>query len=237
MEPKTTSTKRFHVLLVEDDADTQRALQEYLSLEGYQTTTSSDGEHAVQTLRRNGHFDLILLDIMLPNKSGFDVLKEARAMGIRTPIVMLTAKAGQEDILEGFEQGADDYVPKPFSADVLQARIKAILSRSMPPSERPMDVHTFGDIRINFTSNEAQRNGEPIEFTALEFDLLRYLISRRGQIVSRTDLLRDVWNLPETVDTRTVDRHIASVRKKIESDREEPQHIMTVYGRGYRFEF
>lgn len=230
------TNRSYRVFVVEDDADMQRALQDYLAMQGYTTTASMDGEHAIETLRGEGSFDLILLDVMLPNKNGFEILREARGMGIQTPIVMLTAKNAQDDIMLGFDLGADDYVPKPFSADVLEARIRAILSRTKAPAEKPMDVHYFGDVEVNFSSNEARRDGEDISFTALEFELLRYLIARRGQLVSRTELLRDVWDLPETVDTRTVDRHIASLRKKIEPDRNEPCHILTVYGRGYRFQ-
>lgn len=236
MEIKT-ARRKYRVLLVEDDADMQHALQDYLAMQGYHTETSSDGEHAIQTLKSNGHFDLILLDVMLPKKNGYEILREARGMGINTPIVMLTAKNAQDDIVKGFELGADDYVPKPFSADVLDARIRAILSRTQSPADRPMDVHRFGTVEVNFSSNEAFRDGLSISFTALEFELLRYLLAKKGQLVSRTELLRDVWDLPETVDTRTVDRHIASLRKKIEPDRDEPCHILTVYGRGYRFQF
>lgn len=235
MEMKTTS-REYKVLLVEDDADMQRALQDFLAMQGYQTESSMDGDHAIQTLKNNGHFDLILLDVMLPKRNGFDILREARGMGIKTPIVMLTAKNAHDDIVKGFALGADDYVPKPFSADVLEARMRAILSRTQSPAEKPMDIHRFGGVEVNFSSNEAFRDGESISFTALEFELLRYLLAKKGQLVSRTELLRDVWDLPETVDTRTVDRHIASLRKKIEPCRDEPCHILTVYGRGYRFQ-
>ncbi len=235
MEMKTTS-REYKVLLVEDDADTQRAMQDYLTMQGYRTESSMDGDHAVETLRNNGHFDLILLDVMLPKRNGFEILREARGMGIKTPIVMLTAKNAHDDIVKGFALGADDYVPKPFSAEVLEARMRAILSRTQSPAEKPMDVHRFGSVEVNFSSNEAYRDGESISFTALEFQLLRYLLAKKGQLVSRTELLRDVWDLPDTVDTRTVDRHIASLRKKIEPDRDTPCHILTVYGRGYRFQ-
>ncbi len=226
----------YRVFLVEDDADMQRALQDYLAMQGYDTSSSMDGEHAIETLKTDVRFDLILLDVMLPKKNGFEILREARGMGIKTPIVMLTAKNAHDDIVKGFALGADDYVPKPFSADVLEARIRAILSRTKSPAEKPMDVHRFGGIEVNFSSNEAYRDGESISFTALEFELLRYLLVKKGQLVSRNELLRDVWGLPDTVDTRTVDRHIASLRKKIEPNRNEPCHILTVYGRGYRFQ-
>ena len=239
METNNNAASRKHgykVFLVEDDADMQRALKDYLAVHGYETTVSMDGEHAVATLRGDGRFDIILLDVMLPKKNGFEILREARKMGIKTPVIMLTAKNGHSDVVNGFSLGADDYVPKPFSADVLEARMRAILSRTKSPAEKPMDVHRFGEIEVNFSSNQAFRSGEPISFTALEFELLRYLLTRKGQLVSRTELLRDVWSLPDTIDTRTVDRHIASLRKKIEPNRDEPRHILTIYGRGYRFQ-
>ena len=232
--PFDTSTYR--VFLVEDDADLRSALTDYLELEGYDVTSCADGSTATDCLFSDGPFHLILLDVMLPGVSGFEILKTIRNANIEAPTVMLTAKGDQEDILKGFELGADDYVPKPFSADVLEARIRAILTRTQPASASPMDIHEFGEIKVNFSSNEVYRNGEAITFTALEYDLLRYLINNRHKVISREKLLIDVWNLPPEVDTRTVDRHIASLRKKIEPVREDPQHILTVYGRGYRFE-
>lgn len=226
----------YRLFLVEDDDDLRRALTDYLSLEGYDMTTCADGTTALECLFTDGPFDLILLDVMLPGQNGFEILKSIRSAKLDAPTVMLTAKGSQEDILKGFELGADDYVPKPFSADVLEARLRAILTRTQPAAKSPMDVHEFGEMKINFTSNEVYRNGEQIAFTALEYDLLRYLINNRHKVISREKLLSDVWNLPPEVDTRTVDRHIASLRKKIEPSREDPQHILTVYGRGYRFE-
>lgn len=239
--PASTTTSddgatAYRLFLVEDDNDLRHALIEYLDLGGYEVTSCADGTTALECLLSDGPFDLILLDVMLPGKSGFDILKSIRAANIKVPTIMLTAKGSQEDILKGFDLGADDYVPKPFSADVLEARLRAILSRTKPAADAPMDVHRFGQIKINFTSNEVYRNGEPIAFTALEYELLRYLINNRHKVISREKLLRDVWNLPPEVDTRTVDRHIASLRKKIEPSRDDPRHILTVYGRGYRFE-
>lgn len=226
----------FRIFLVEDDQDLQTALVDYLQHEGYDVEACADGEAAKRALAGSETYDVILLDVMLPGSSGFDVLKAARAAGVQSPVIMLTARGDQDDILRGFELGADDYVPKPFSADVLEARIRAILHRTKPPASRPMDVHEFGEMAVNFSSNNVSRRGQPVNFTSLEFDLLRYLINNRRKVVSREQLLRDVWNLPPEVDTRTVDRHIASLRKKIEPDREDPRHILTVYGRGYRFE-
>lgn len=235
-QPTAFEGATYRLFLVEDDNDLRRALTEYLNLEGYEVISCSDGSSAMECLFSDGPFDLILLDVMLPGQSGFEILKRIRSAKIDAPTVMLTARGSQEDILKGFELGADDYVPKPFSADVLEARLRAILSRTQPAAESPMDIHQFGEMKINFSSNEVYRNGEPISFTALEYDLLRYLINNRHKVISREKLLSDVWNLPPEVDTRTVDRHIASLRKKIEPSRDDPQHILTVYGRGYRFE-
>lgn len=232
--PFETSTYR--IFLVEDDSDLRSALTEYLELEGYDVTSCADGATATECLFSDGPFQLILLDVMLPGMSGFDILQKIRQENIDSPTVMLTAKGEQEDILKGFELGADDYVPKPFSADVLEARIRAILTRTQSAADSPMDIHEFGEIKVNFSSNEVYRNGDQITFTALEYDLLRYLINNRHKVISREKLLSDVWNLPPEVDTRTVDRHIASLRKKIEPVRQDPRHILTVYGRGYRFE-
>lgn len=226
----------YRVFLVEDDVDLRNALVDYLQLEGYDVTSCCDGNDAVNTLFTSKPFDLLLLDVMLPGRTGFEILDAVRSAGLKVPTMMLTAKGDRDDILTGFELGADDYVPKPFSADVLEARVRAILSRTKPPAEKPMDVHRFGEITVNFSSNDVYRNDRPISFTALEFDLLRYLINNRHKVVTREQLLRDVWDLPPEIDTRTVDRHIASLRKKIEPERDDPCHIITVYGRGYRFE-
>lgn len=225
----------YRLLLVEDERDLRAALGEYLRHEGYRIVGCERGDQVVSTLHQDGPFDLIILDIMLPGLNGYEVLERTRSEGITTPVIVLTARGNQDDVMRGFDAGADDYVAKPFSADVLKARIHAILSRSKAPFEQPMDVHEFGSIRVNFSSNEVFRDGREIEFTALEYELLRYLINHKGKVVSRSQLLRDVWDLPADVNTRTVDRHIASLRKKIEPDGDSPRHIQTVYGRGYRF--
>lgn len=226
----------YRLFVVEDDEDTNRALEEYFAIQGYETLSCNCGKKAVEILRGGAKFDLILLDVMLPKMNGFDVLRAARLARIQTPVVMLTAKSARRDIVRGFELGADDYIPKPFSADVLDARIKAVLSRTKAPSDRPMDIQRFGQIEVNFSTNEASRAGRPMSLTPLETKLLRYLIRYPGRVVSRTDLLNDIWDLPDGADTRMIDRHIASLRKKIERSSSEPEHILTVYGRGYRFE-
>jgi DNA-binding response OmpR family regulator len=180
--------------------------------------------------------DVVLLDVMLPKKDGFEVLRESQEMGFSAPVLMITARGEQESKLKGFGLGADDYITKPFNVEELAARVKAILQRTMPPSEAPMDVYEIGDVEVNFTTHEAFRGDEEINFTALEFDILRYLIQHEGRTVTRKQLLRDVWGIDENIITRTIDRHMASVRKKIEPDPSAPKYIETVYGIGYRFE-
>lgn len=229
-----TSDQKFRMLVVEDDADVGMGLQDFFELKDYDVTLATDGDEASRCIRESD-FDIVLLDVMLPKKNGFEVLRESHELGVTTPVLMLTAKGDQEDILKGFGLGVEDYVTKPFNAEELAARVKAILHRTLPPDKTPMNIYRIGDVEINFSTHEAVRDGEDISFTALEFDILRYLIQNRGRTVSRRQLLRDVWGIEQEIITRTVDRHIASVRKKIEPDPNEPMHIETVYGLGYRF--
>ncbi len=233
---RKTTERTYHMLIVEDDPDIRMGLSEYFDMEGYEVETAEDGEVALETMKNVEQCDVVLLDIMLPKKDGFEVLREAQEMGFSAPVLVLTAKGEQESKLKGFGLGADDYVTKPFNVEELAARVKAILQRTMPPDKAPMDVYQVGDVEINFTTHEAHRNGDEVNFTALEFDILRYLIQYRGQTVTRKQLLRDVWGIDEEIITRTIDRHMASVRKKIEPDPSSPEHIKTVYGIGYRFE-
>lgn len=234
MRKKTERT--YHMLIVEDDPDIRVGLREFFGMEGYEVETAEDGEVALTAMKNAETCDIVLLDIMLPKKDGFEVLREAQEMGFSAPVLVLTAKGEQESTLKGFGLGADDYVTKPFNVEELAARVKAILQRTLPPDKAPMDVYQIGEVEINFTTHEARRNGEDINFTALEFDILRYLIQYRGQTVTRKQLLRDVWGIDEEIITRTIDRHMASVRKKIEPDPSSPEYIKTVYGIGYRFE-
>jgi len=233
---RKTTERTYHMLIVEDDPDIRMGLREYFDMEGYEVETAEDGEVALEAMKNAEQCDVVLLDIMLPKKDGFEILREAQEMGFSAPVLVLTAKGEQEAKLKGFGLGADDYITKPFNVEELAARVKAILQRTMPPDKAPMDVYQIGDVEINFTTHEAHRNGEEVNFTALEFDILRYLIQYRGQTVTRKQLLRDVWGIYEEIITRTIDRHMASVRKKIEPDPSSPEHIKTVYGIGYRFE-
>ncbi|NBC19020.1 MAG: response regulator [Bacteroidetes bacterium] len=223
------------MLIVDDDPDIGLALRDYFEMNGYDVTVATDGVEALDLMRETPGYDIVLLDVMLPHKNGFEVLKESQEYGITSPILMLTARGEQENILKGFGLGADDYITKPFNAEELAARVKAILQRTQPPSSKPMDVYEIGDVEINFSTHEATREGEEVNFTALEFDILRYLIENREQTVSRRQLLKDVWGIEQEIITRTIDRHMASIRKKIEDDPSNPDHIETVYGIGYRF--
>ena len=223
------------MLIVEDDADTGLALDEFFTMIGYQTHRAEDGSEGLQMMTSLPPYDIVLLDVMLPGLNGFDVLREARKAGVDSPVIMLTAKIGEQDRLQGFELGADDYVGKPFNADELAARVKAVLRRSKAPAETPMEVFRFGDVEVNFSNHTARRAEGVIEFTSLEFDILRYFIQHRGRTVNRKQLLRDVWGISGDITTRTIDRHVASIRKKIEPDPNDPVHIETVYGIGYKF--
>ncbi len=236
MAESSPSSPTYHMLIVEDDPDIRVGLQEYFELEDYHVETAENGVEAVDMFQEVDRLDIVLLDLMLPKKDGFEVLEDAQEMGLSAPILVITAKGEQESKLRGFGLGADDYVTKPFNVEELSARVKAILQRTMPPDEAPMDVHQIGEVKVNFSTHEAVRDGEPVNFTALEFDILRYLIQYRGQTVTRKQLLRDVWGIDEEIVTRTIDRHMASVRKKIEPDPSSPSYIKTVYGVGYRYE-
>ncbi len=222
------------LLIVEDDPEVGTGLEEFFSIKGYHVSRVSDGDEALQEVTSLPPYDLIILDVMLPNKSGFEILREARQSGVDSPVIMLTVKANEDDKLRGFKLGADDYVTKPFDAEELAARVRAVLDRSQRNDEFD-DGFAFGDVRVDFDSQTAEHNGETVEFTTLEFDILEYFIEHRGRTVSRKQLLRDVWGISGDITTRTIDRHVASLRKKIEPDPTDPTYIETVYGIGYKF--
>lgn len=230
-----TTDNHFSMLIVEDDPDVGAGLQEFFEIQGYEVERAHDGEDALEKLREKPDYDIVLLDVMLPKKSGFDVLQESQDMNVSAPVLMITGRGEQENVLKGFGLGAQDYVIKPFDADELAARVRAILVRTQPPNKAPMDVMEVGDVLINFSTHTATRNQEPIAFTALEYDILRYLITNRNHVVTRKQLLRDVWGISQDIETRTIDRHVASLRKKLENDPARPEHIETVYGIGYRY--
>ena len=208
-------------------------LMDFFESRGFVVTLANDGTEGMLKIKSHPPFEIVIMDMMLPRKDGFQVLREARESGVKSPVVMLTAKAQESDKLRGFDLGADDYVTKPFSAEELAARIRAVLKRYQP--SLPHDVVQFGDIKINFSNHTASRSGQKLRFTALEFDILHYFIQHKGCTVSRRQLLRDVWKISPDITTRTIDRHIASIRKKIEPNPDLPRHIETVYGIGYKF--
>jgi DNA-binding response OmpR family regulator len=223
------------MLIVEDDPEVGMGLQDFFSLKGYQVARATEGEQGLQLMTALPPYDVVLLDVMLPKKNGFEVLRDARKAGVNSPVLMLTVKAQEADKLQGFILGADDYVTKPFSAEELAARVRAVLRRSQAAANHLGEVYCFGDVEVNFSSHTAQRATTAIQFTALEFDILQYFIQHQGRTVSRKQLLRDVWGISGDIATRTIDRHVASLRKKIEPDPEDPRYIETVYGIGYKF--
>lgn len=223
------------MLIIEDDPEMGAGLQDYFELKGFNVERAVDGDRGLQLLTTLPAYDVVLLDVMLPKRDGFEVLREARKAGVTSPVVMLTVKGHEEDKIQGFDLGADDYVTKPFNAEELAARVRAVLRRARSLSDGAMESYRFGDLDVNFSNHSAERKGEEIQFTALEFDILRYFIQHRGRTVSRKQLLRDVWGISGDIATRTIDRHVASLRKKIEPDPDSPIYIETVYGVGYKF--
>jgi DNA-binding response OmpR family regulator len=220
------------VLIVEDDKDIALGLEDDLTHHGFQVETVGDGEKAMH-IAKNGNWDLIILDIMLPRKDGFAICQELRRSGIKTPVIMLTAKTHEAEKIFGLEIGADDYITKPFSPRELRARIHAVLRR-MP--EESLDTYSFGDCEIDFSRGEVRHSGKPIDLTALEFRLLTAFIQRRGRVLSREQLIDAAWGPATIVTERVVDTHILNLRRKIEPVPEKPRYIHSVRGMGYRFE-
>jgi two-component system, OmpR family, alkaline phosphatase synthesis response regulator PhoP len=222
---------RRHLLLVEDEASLVLALTDRLEAEGYQVTSVGDGEAALAAASA-GTFDLVVLDGMLPSRDGYDVCRTLRARGVRTPILMLSARGQVVDRVVGLQLGADDYLTKPFDVTELLARIDALLRRAAPAG---VSVFSFGDVVVNARAAEVRRNGRPVELTAREFQLLTYFIGHRGAVLSRDELLNAVWGYDTSVFTRTVDVHVGLLRQKLEPHPRKPRHIVTVHGLGYKF--
>ncbi len=221
------------ILIIEDEESILMALEDNLGMEGYDVSSARDGLEGFTKAQEPG-WDLIILDIMLPQMDGFDVCKKLRGNGIRTPILMLTAKSQEIDKVLGLEFGADDYVTKPFGSRELLARIKALLRRAAPSIQGSKSYH-FGDIDVDFERYEAKKAGAPLSLTALEYSLLRYLLRHKGKVLDRDSILDGVWGKEVYIQPRTVDKHIAHLRKKIEDDPEEPRFIIGVRSVGYKF--
>jgi DNA-binding response OmpR family regulator len=221
------------VLIIEDEPNMVVGLKDSCEYEGYEVSVARDGQEGLEKAATEKP-DIILLDVMLPLLSGIDVCRTLRNRGIETPILMLTARSQEMDKVVGLEVGADDYVTKPFSIKELLARIRAHLRRATK-QVADSESFTFGEVELNFKKYVARKNGQPLDLSAREFEILRYLIRRRGEIVTRDQLLDEVWGYDSMPVTRTVDNHIAKLRQKIEQDPSQPQHIITVHRIGYRF--
>jgi DNA-binding response OmpR family regulator len=220
------------ILVVEDEPAIALGLEEDLTLEGYGVEIARDGDAAVRR-GRDGHFDLIVLDVMLPRKDGFQICRELRHGGVTTPIILLTARTQEAEKVLGLQLGADDYVTKPFSPLELRARIQAVLRRTS--STASSDEYGFGDIAVNFMRCEVRRGDKLLELTAVEFKLLANFIRSRGRVLSRDQLLDQVWAGTECGE-RVVDTHVSNLRKKIEPEPAQPRYLVSVRGIGYRFD-
>jgi len=222
------------VLLVEDEEGLILTLTDRLRSEGFEVSDAKDGEAGLaRALSEN--FDLIILDVMLPKKNGFDVCRDLRQKQIETPVLMLTAKGETIDKVLGLKLGADDYLTKPFEVIELLARVEALLRRAPKTQSNSPDAFRFGTVSIDFKRAEVRKENEPIELSAMEFKLLQFLIENRGAVHSRDKLLDEVWGYDAMPSTRTVDVHVAWLRQKLEENPKYPQFIQTVHGLGYKF--
>ncbi len=226
------SVSKFLVAIIEDDESVRRSLELNFELEGYDVVSAGDGEAGLELIEQHKP-DLIILDVMMPKKDGLQTCKELRNAGISTPLILLTARSAEVDKVLGLELGADDYLAKPFGMRELVARVKALLRRTSNTAE--VDKIQFDDIVIDFKAYKAERNAQPLELSAREYRLLRYLVAKNGSVVTRDELLDEVWGYNSYPSTRTVDNHIARLRQKVESNANVPKHIVTVHGVGYKF--
>ncbi len=222
-----------HILVVEDDPSIALGLRINLEAEGYRVSMADDGELGL-ALMRSERPDLLILDVMLPKKNGFEVLHELRSQGIRTPIIVLSARTGEMDKVTGLELGAEDYVAKPFSLAEFLARVRGALRRNAG-GPRPT-IHRFSDVEVDEGARSVRRAGAQVDLTATEFDVLLCLVSQRGRVLSRDDIFRRVWGPNHHGTPRTIDNFMQQLRQKLEVDPTEPKHFQTVRGVGYRFD-
>lgn len=222
----------FTIAVIDDDESVRRSLVLNLEHEGFKVYEASDGEAGVELVQAKKP-DVIILDVMMPKKDGLQACKEIRTEGISTPLILLTARSSEVDKVLGLDLGADDYLAKPFGMLELVARVKALLRRGQ--NTRQVDEVRFSDVTIDFKGYKAERNSIPLELSAREYRLLRYLVAKVGAVVTRDELLDEVWGYNSYPSTRTVDNHIARLRQKIEDNVDEPRHILTVHGVGYKF--
>jgi len=221
------------LLIIEDDPATLNGLEETFSEEHFQVTTSMSGQMGFDKAMLES-FDLIILDLVLPDKNGIDICRDLRKKGISTPILMLTGKKDEIDKIIGLEIGADDYVTKPFSLREVIARAKALLRR--PQELRPeIEEYSFSDLYFNFRKQEAKKGKNPIDFSVMEYKVMKYFVQREGDVIQRNELLNEVWGYENYPSTRTVDNFILNLRKRIEDDPSDPKHLLTIHGAGYKF--
>ena len=221
------------ILIIEDDPAILNGLEETFKEEHFDVSTVMSGQMGYEKARE-GVYDIIILDLMLPEKNGIDICKDLRKEGVSTPILMLTAKKEEIDKVIGLEIGADDYVTKPFSIRELVARVKALLRR--PQEIRPeVEEYSFSNVHLDFRKQEAKRGTQSIELSVMEFKVMKYFIQREGEVIERNKLLDEVWGYENYPSTRTVDNLILNLRKKIEDDHSNPKHLLTIHGAGYKF--
>jgi DNA-binding response OmpR family regulator len=220
------------ILIVDDEPEMVRGLEDNLRFEGYQTLSAGDGKRGLQLALTEAP-DLVLLDVMMPGMSGWDVCRELRDKGLDVPVIMLSARGEEVDRVQGLELGADDYVSKPFGLRELLARIRAVLRR--PGPRQKTQEFAFGDVRAHLRGRQVFKSGREVKLTRKEFDLLCFLVEHRGDVITRDRLLDEVWGYDRFPTTRTVDTHILRLRQKFEDDPEHPRFILTVHGQGYRF--
>lgn len=228
-------TDESRILVVEDEDAMATGLEYGLTREGFKVTLARDGDEALRRIRTD-RFELVILDVMMPKKSGFDVLRAMRSDGFGTPVIMLTGKSQEADKLRGFDLGADDYVTKPFSLAELAARVRARLKRSPTADEEIPDRFAFGDVKVDLSALRIERAGSAFELTVKEADMLRLLWRERKKAVSRRQFLVEVWKKERLPTTRTVDQTMVKLRQKVEADPDRPVHIVTVHGIGYRLD-
>lgn len=229
------------ILVVDDDPEMRTALETYLASEGYFVMSTGDGPTALELMSREPGFDLVLLDVVLPEMSGFEVLKLSQEKGISSPVLMMSGQGSHENVLRGFGLGAQDYIVKPFDAEDLVQRTRALLR---PEQSEPLRHFKIGTLDFDFSTNLVNRDGNSIDFTEMEMDILRCLIRNRGLVVTKRRLLREAWRIDDDLISYTinpdvaiaqVDRYVHAIRRKIETNPTKPKHIETVYGLGYRF--
>jgi len=221
------------ILIIEDDVSILRGLKDNLTFEGYQVHTSMDGQEGLK-LALNKHFDMLLLDIMLPGLNGYEICRRLKKEKPQLPVIMITARGSEMDTVAGLDVGADDYISKPFSIPELLARVRAVLRRSST-EEQEIETFSFGNVSLNFKKFRATVNNEQTELSSKEFAIMKYLIEHEQEVIHRHDLLEKVWGFEVTPTTRTVDNYILELRKKLEIDPSNPKHIITIRGAGYKF--